>query len=166
MNPEFIYCSKCGTRNFFDDKLCGVCNTKLSKSKILTDKAPIQKPLKISLAWWVLLIIVAFVCYAVFTDDSRTSKNTHQTIYNNSLDGSVSQVVDYLRENLNDPSSYEPVSWSEVFKLNDAKQDGFACYQVRHKYRAKNAVGSLVLEEKLFRLDYKGAIVDIEDFIK
>ena len=106
------------------------------------------------------------VCYAVFTDDSKTSENTYQTVYNNSLDASVSQVEDYLKDNLNDPGSYDPISWSEVFKLNDAKEDGFACYQVRHKYRVKNAFGAIILEEKLFRLDHKGTIVDIKDFIR
>lgn len=166
MNSKFIYCSKCGTRNFSDDKLCGVCNTKLSKSKILTDKATIQRPFKISLAGWILLIIVALVCYAVFIDDSKTSENIHQTVYNNSLDASVSQVEDYLKDNLSDPGSYEPLSWSEVFKINDVKENGYACYQVRHKYRAKNEFGALILEEKLFRLDYKGTIVDIKDFIR
>lgn len=166
MNSEFIYCSKCGTRNFSGDKVCGVCNTKLFKSKVSTDKAATQKQSKISLAGCIILIIVALVCYAVFTDKGKTSTNTNQTVYNNSLDASVSQVEDYVKENSNDPSSYEPVSWSEVFKLNNTEEIGFACFQVRHKYRAKNAFGAIILEEKLFKLDYKGNIIDVKDFIR
>jgi len=166
INSEFIYCSKCGTRNFSTDKLCGVCNTKLSTSKVSTSTPSDKKPLNISLTGWVVLIIAAFVCYTIFTDGNKKNTDTQQIVFNNSLDASVSQVEDYLKNNLNDPSSYSPVSWSEVFKLNDTKESGFACYQVRHKYRAKNAFGAMVLEEKLFKLDYKGEIVDVRDFIR
>lgn len=76
---------------------------------------------------------------------------------NNDYDGSVSQIVTYLNENLKDPHSYESISWSKVMH-----KDGY--YLVRHKYRAKNSLGGDVIENKLFYIDLYGAIYKIEEF--
>ena len=167
MNTQFIHCKNCGTRNFVDDKVCGVCKRKLSTLTNLRNQGQNQNTSKISPSAWILLIIVAFVCYAVFiTPDNKKNSGPKNAVYNNELDASVSQVESYLKDNLNDPDSYSSVSWSEVFKLNDTKEVGFACYQVRHKYRAKNAFGAYVIEEKMFKLDYQGKIVDVKDYLR
>ena len=83
------------------------------------------------------------------------------------MDASVYQVNDYLKNNyLDDPDSYHSISWSEVFKLNDSKELGFASYQVRHKFRAKNSFGGYIVEEKIFKLDYKGNVVSFKNYDK
>lgn len=78
-------------------------------------------------------------------------------IKNSSWDGSVRQVETYLKSNLNDPDSYQSVEWSKV--ANEGHR-----YFVRHKYRARNALGALVLEHKLFVLDAGGKVVMVTDY--
>ena len=193
MDNQFIYCPNCSTRNFADDKVCGVCKTKLSSKTINqgTKRVPVKQPNrnpkiiqhaintlaspqnpklstpKLSGCAWIIIISLAIVGYTTFFgDDSKKSSSSKEAVINSEWDGSVQPVEDYIKNNLNDPDSYKSVSWSEVFKLNDTKEIGFASYQVRHKYRAKNAFGAYVTEEKLFKLDYQGNIVEVRDWIR
>ncbi|MCD8030050.1 MAG: hypothetical protein LUF85_04275 [Bacteroides sp.] len=53
-------------------------------------------------------------------------------------------IKQYLKENLNDPSSYKPVSFGEL----DRHLPSFS--RMKHKYRAKNAMGAIILEENTF----------------
>ena len=76
---------------------------------------------------------------------------------NDDYNGSVKQVIAYLKENLKDTRSYESISWSKVMH-----KDGY--YLVRHKYRAKNSYGGNVIENKLFYIDLYGDVYKIEDF--
>ena len=41
----------------------------------------------------------------------------------------------------------------KIYKENEAKYDEFVGWEVRHKYRAKNKVGALVLESKYFQFN-------------
>lgn len=81
--------------------------------------------------------------------------NRRAYVGNDEYNGSVKQVVTYLKENLNDPRSYESISWSKVMH-----KDNY--YLVRHKYRAKNSLGGYVIENKLFYIDLYGKIYKIE----
>ncbi len=83
--------------------------------------------------------------------------NKREYVGNDDYDGSVKQVVAYLKENLKDPRSYESISWSKVMH-----KDNY--YLVRHKYRAKNSLGGYVIENKLFYIDLYGEIYKIEEF--
>lgn len=89
----------------------------------------------------------------------RREEEINRRVYvgNDEYDGSVKQVVTYLRENLKDPRSYESISWSKVMH-----KDNY--YLVRHKYRAKNSLGSYGVENKLFYIDLYGDIYKIEEF--
>lgn len=157
---------------YFDDQVEIVIEK--SKKKFVSNNSasqPIQKPVipKLSGCAWILIISLAFVVYAIFfnNDNDKKSTSSIETVYNSEWNASVQQVVDYLKNNyLNDPESYKPLEWSQVVKLNDTKQVGFASYQVRHKYRAKNALGAYVTEEKLFKLDYQGNVVEVRDWLK
>jgi predicted nucleic-acid-binding Zn-ribbon protein len=164
METQFIYCSKCGTRNFADDKICGVCKSKLSSATNSQDKN--QSTPKISGCAWIIIISLAVLGYTTFFgEDNKKSSASKERIFNSEWDASVQQVEEYLKNSyLKDPDSYKSISWSEVFKLNDTKQVGFASYQVRHKYSAKNSFGGYVIEEKLFKLDYQGNILDVQDY--
>jgi hypothetical protein len=153
----------------FDDQIKVIENkSKKIQSANHTDNVIVPTPLtpKISGWRWLVLIIIVLVGYFAFFDkDNNKKSSSDETIVNSEWDASVYQVVDYLKSKyLNDPDSYQSISWSEVFKLNDTKEVGFASYQVRHKYRAKNEYGGYITEEKLFKLDYQGNVVDVRDY--
>ncbi|WP_417590308.1 hypothetical protein [Owenweeksia hongkongensis] len=77
-------------------------------------------------------------------------------VENSSWDGSVSQVNEYLKQNLKDPKSYESIEWSDVQKVGDN-------YRVRHKYRAKNSYGGYMVENQIFTINSQGKIIDVQN---
>ena len=83
MDNQFIYCPKCSTRNFADDKVCGVCKTKLSSKTPNqgTKKATAEQPTKQPTNWKALLKIVGVVMilYFAFVKDDGTSNNSHSS---------------------------------------------------------------------------------------
>lgn len=81
-------------------------------------------------------------------------KDKNVTIENNTWNGSVSQVKEYLKTYLKDPDSYESIEWGKVMET----QSG---YMVRHKYRAKNSFGGYTIEDKIFHLDIEGNITKV-----
>lgn len=78
-------------------------------------------------------------------------------VKNSSLDGSVSQVVKYLKNNLKDPDSYESIEWGNVTETDNG-------YIVRHKYRAKNSFGGYVIENQIFQIDWQGNITSVSPY--
>lgn len=84
-------------------------------------------------------------------------RNASTVVENNAFNGSVYQVKDYLKDNLNDPKSYESLSWSPVSKTDDG-------FMVRHKYRAKNVYGGLIIKEQVFYLNKQGVVINVVDF--
>ncbi len=58
------------------------------------------------------------------------------------------RIKQYLKENLNAPSSYQPVSFGELKNYSSQR------YYMRHKYRAKNAMGAVILKENIVHFDY------------
>lgn len=91
-------------------------------------------------------------------DDSSSTNETNEVVYNSGWDSSVRQVKDYLKENLKDPNSYESIEWSNVVKQSDGS------FRVRHKYRAKNSFGGYVVENKVFALDSNGNVIGSYDY--
>ncbi len=81
-----------------------------------------------------------------------------EIVSNSAIDASVYQVENYLGKNLNDPDSYEGVEWSEVVELDNGS------FVVRHKYRAKNALGGYVTNNQVFTLSSKGVVIDVKDY--
>ncbi len=78
-------------------------------------------------------------------------------VKNSSWDGSVSQVVRYLKNNLKDPNSYESIEWGNVTRTDNG-------YVVRHKYRAKNSFGGYVIEHQIFHIDWQGNITSVSSY--
>lgn len=112
-----------------------------------------------------IVIIIIAVIIGIFSDKSgdteKTSSNNKEVVVNSVYDASVYQVENYLkREYLNDPDSYEGIEWSTVQKDDN---NSLYKYYVRHKYRAKNAFGGYVVEEKIFYLDKSGNVVKLTD---
>jgi hypothetical protein len=85
-----------------------------------------------------------------------------EVVKNSSWNGSVRQVEDYLRSSLNDWGSYESIEWGPVRKISASNYD----FVVRHKFRSKNQMGGMVLSNKLFYLNARGEIVDVQDYKK
>ncbi len=90
-------------------------------------------------------------------NDSSSTNEVKEVVYNSSWDGSVRQVKDYLKKNLKDPNSYESIEWGSVVKQGDGS------FRVRHKYRAKNSFGGYVIENKEFALDKNGNVTGSYD---
>lgn len=103
------------------------------------------------------LIGLGIFVFIAFGSSESDSKNLG-TVYNNSWDGSVSQVEQYLKNNLKDPDSFEAIEWSNVQKESDGS------FFVRCKYRAKNSFGGYVIENKIFYLDAQGTVTYFVDW--
>ncbi len=93
-----------------------------------------------------------------------TKTKPREIVYNSRWDSSVSQVEKYLKQNLEDPKSYESIEWSPVVKLDaDDLQHKFI---VRHKYRAKNSFGGYVISNQMFYLDKHGYVLKSMEYGK
>jgi hypothetical protein len=84
----------------------------------------------------------------------------NKIVSNSELDGSVSQVEEYLKSSLKDPDSYESIEWSPV-SIVETETHKFI---VRHKYRAKNGFGGYVISNQSFYLDKDGNVVKVMDW--
>lgn len=62
----------------------------------------------------------------------------------------------YLNDNLNNPYSYESVSWSEPKVLDNNT------YLIQHSFRAKNGFNAIVLQTWSFYLDSIGRITSAQ----
>lgn len=116
--------------------------------------------------WAIALFIIVAIIIGAFSDDEKPTRHNEETgqeelVYNSSYDGSVSQVKEYLKNNLKDWDSYESVDWSEVVKTG--RQDQYY-WMVRHKYRAKNSFGGYALENQIFYLDKEGNVTDVDEY--
>ncbi len=78
-------------------------------------------------------------------------------VYNDSWDGSVRQVKQWLNDNLKDPDSFKPIEWSPVLKTPSGH------YTVRCKYRAKNSYGGYDIFNQLFYMDSQGNVIQYVD---
>jgi hypothetical protein len=93
----------------------------------------------------------------VFVTKSRNNDSTANTsppgqVSQSILDGSVSQVKDWLKANANDPSSLQYVDW-KLSKMGNGNFD------VVVQYRAKNGFGALMLCRGDFVLNPDGTIL-------
>lgn len=83
---------------------------------------------------------------------------SEQIVSNSAYDGSVRQVEEWMKKNLNDPGSFQAVEWSKVIKTEQGN------YVVRCKFRAKNTMGGLVLQNKAFILGPTGIVMAATDY--
>lgn len=107
----------------------------------------------------VITIIVAVSITWLASTCSNSNALGHRIVSNEGTDGKVVQVEEYLEKNLNDPSSYQSIEWSNVIKSGNI-------YLVRHKYRAKNGFGALMVYEQVFSLDSLGNVVAVTKYTK
>lgn len=111
---------------------------------------------------FIILGVLAVIVYVKNqSQDEVKPKVKKEIVYNSEYDGSVTQAKKYLRENLNDWDSYEPIEWSEVVKLPDGYSEDGAMYFVKHKFRAKNGFGASVINNKTFRFNASGKVLSM-----
>lgn len=95
----------------------------------------------------------------VFTTVEEMERNYAKEIgakpKNDPLTGKIDIVIDWLKKNAHDPSSVKYIQWYVPYYSN-----GY--WNCRVEFRAKNALGSYVKEDKIFRVR-NGSIVDVVD---
>ncbi len=74
---------------------------------------------------------------------------------NSPLTGKIDIVVKWLNKNAHDPKSIEYIQWYEPYLLE-------GCWNCRVEFRAKNAFGSYVKEDKIFKVK-NSSIIEIVD---
>lgn len=98
-----------------------------------------------SVPTWGLAMILGglFFIMVVQCSQVETPTDPHREIH--------AQVRSWMRANLNDPGSFDEVSWTEPLPAKGGKMIGL-------RYRAKNALGAKVLKEQYFLVEPGGAV--------
>lgn len=131
---------------------------------------------RLSTGWKITLGVIVFIVMAnlfgskeeTTTDEPKTEtpETPKAKVVNSGLDGSVRQVEKYLKANLNDADSYEPMEWYNVVDISSNKDNPDTTlykYFVRHRYRAANGFGAKVINESYFYLDKEGNVLLVEN---
>jgi hypothetical protein len=104
--PDFINCPKCGTRNFADDKACGVCGAEFVHGTIQNDAKPAPIPWTGILMVGLIALVILIVVKANLAP-SPSNKNS-VTISKGSIDDSPvdNSPVNYYIENVENKPTY------------------------------------------------------------
>ena len=116
----------------------------------------------IALAFVVFMVVSYILVTCVGSPQPKEKESEEQpkeVVYNSEWDGSVRQVKQFLKENLNDPDSYESMEWSPVSQNPHTKW-----FLVRHKYRAANGFGAKMIYNQQFTLDSLGNVINVSDW--
>jgi hypothetical protein len=101
MDSQYINCPECGVRNFAEDKVCGVCKTKL-KSAIIQKTTTPPAIQSVNFKTFFLIIGGFLFIYYVFIKDSITNKKSSEEAYSetylkNSPETQMAIINDYTR---------------------------------------------------------------------
>lgn len=101
MDSQYINCPKCGIRNFAEDKVCGICKTKLKPATI--QKTTIQPAIQ-SVNFKIFFLIIGgilFIYYAFIKDgitNERSSEEAYSESYlKNSPETQMAIINDHTR---------------------------------------------------------------------
>jgi len=123
----------------------------------LTEKKSGIKPSYIWIA--VLVLILAGLGVKLFAPGvigSLTSEEAPPPVVRNSpIDGSVHQVVTWLRHNSVDAESLVFYEWSDVVRTSEGR------YSVSAEYGARSSNGAFRVERMVFILDAEGNVVEV-----
>jgi hypothetical protein len=75
----------------------------------------------------------------------------------------VAAVEDYIKQNADDPKSYEPVSFRYEKAWTNSVPQKISGFKIDHQYRIKNKLGGLVLSRNIFYLDSSYHVFKVED---
>lgn len=76
------------------------------------------------------------------------------TVRNSEWDGSVREVMAYLKIALKEPDSFEAIEWSPVKRNCQG-------YSVRVMYRARNGFGGMTIENQTFQIGRDGMVIEV-----
>jgi len=86
--------------------------------------------------------------------ECQAEMQRRSVVINSGWDGSVYQVVQYLKHHLKDPDSFDAIDWGRVDR-------SCAGYTVQVRYRARNSFGGMVIETREFQLDTAGNVISM-----
>ena len=87
--------------------------------------------------------------------DSLSSENEPRpAVVNSPIDGSVHQVVTWLKHNVVDAESLEFYEWSDVVLTSEGR------YSVTAEYGARSSSGAFRVERTVFILDADGTVLE------
>ena len=100
---------------------------------------------------------IAWVLYAGQSAAPPLPSTTMPVVFNAQYDGSVWQIDDWLKKHAKEPASLKVLHWGKVESLDDG-------FLVHVKFEAKNAAGTEVVSDKVFKLDGSGDILGMVDY--
>ena len=173
-HPIFLFsvnCPYCKKRISTKSKTCVFCEKEISPEFMRTASKRIANKGIGCISLIIILMVISYIFRdsdsskttiemkpkTVVTEKSSTTTSTSLPVQNSAWDGSVFQVKQWLKDNLDDPQSVDYVDWSPV-----SKSDG-GNWMVRVKFRAKNAYGALILNNWVFYLDDLGQVLYYKD---
>lgn len=175
---ESTFCPKCSTQLIINDNLrhsnfikCPNCKisfenphflprektaskTDYKQSSSNSKEANLYLAGLISVVVIILVIVIENPIHFSFKSFEKSSAKEIK-VKNDPYDNSVIQVKEYIKysDYLKDPDSYDPISWSEVKRIDNE-------YVVMHTYRAKNSFGGYNVEKVIFALDTLGNVIN------
>jgi len=105
----------------------------------------------------------AFLLFLLFAAASCKQKTQSEIL----RDNAITSVQAYLHKNLNDPDSYQALSFGKLKVEQDAVIGGFnykgVGYTIHHTYRAKNGFDALIKYDQKFILGEKLEVAEVRD---
>ena len=117
------------------------------------NQSPKQRRTKRTVAIATISLIGLVIILAIALGDKNPSVKINPDITNSSFDGSVLVCEQYIKQRLNDRSSYESVNWTKVVETQDGLLTTTATF------RAKNAFGAYILQTLTFTYTKEGTII-------
>ena len=121
MVSEFKNCQKCGTRNFADDKVCGICKTRFPKTTSSKTVIPsTSQPINYKA---ILLIIgVVLFCYYAFIKESDSKDDLLNESYSESyLDNSPETMLAIINDHSKKPKQNVISQFAQLLNSLNAK---------------------------------------------
>lgn len=84
MNSQFQNCPKCATRNFLDDKICGICKTQLTQSKSIPNQQH-NVFVRSKYNYLIALLILVGLAFFYYTSKKDVVVNTKYTLVETSI---------------------------------------------------------------------------------
>ncbi len=100
---------------------------------------------------------IGWVLYAGQSAAPPLPSTTMPAVFNAQYDGSVWQINDWLKQHAKNQASLKVLHWGKVESLDDG-------FMVHVKFEVKNAAGTEVVADKLFKLDRSGDILGMVDY--
>lgn len=142
MNDEYIYCNKCGTRNFSDDKICGVCKEELfPKLKNEKDQKNNSVAPKKTNYFGITLIVIGIITVLYIFLHNDKSNNVTNTNPDQLSSQNTQPTYSILKTDLNNKRGFNvSIKISEKLSENDLET---LARQIKTDINAKSEIGIL-----------------------